>query len=160
MKCFIYYLFRIQRPLNFNLSVIQPVTKILLFHHKQPNAFCSDHYRLLLYSYFIILFIIKKKKEQEHAVLTYFLVVQIRARRLRQASPLSQSSSIYCTALHLPAVILPYPNRKRGAKKKKKVYSLPTILLYENGTIASLSGDVTPPECVTFSLYNNKEFAP
>lgn len=47
-----------------------------------------------------------------------------------------------------------------GQKKKKKVYSLPTILLYENGTIASLSGDVTPPECVTFSLYNNKEFAP
>lgn len=160
MKCFIYYLFRIQRPLNFNLSVIQPVTKILLFHHKQPNAFCSDHYRLLLYSYFIILFIIKKKKRTRTCCFTLFSGCTDPSKKAQTGFPTfpKQLNLLYCFAFACCHITI--PKQKTWGKKKKKVYSLPTILLYENGTIASLSGDVTPPECVTFSLYNNKEFAP
>lgn len=71
-----------------------------------------------------------------------------------------QLNLLYCFAFACCHFTIP----KQKTWGKKKVYSLPAILLYEKGRIASLAvlyspGFITPPACITFALYNSKEFA-
>lgn len=106
--------------LTFMLPGINPITKLLLFHHKKLFWFFFQ------WSLWVVLFYnpsYHMKKRKDNKLFNSWLL-KYEQDDWRHTSPLSQSSPPYCTASQFAVDILQYQTENLGQKKRFIAFQL------------------------------------